>query len=92
MKEATVEINLAVIVMISIGVLMAFFFGVLWPMLDFNFTSTAQCNKAVCNCSEESIRGLPGLHEVEGIMYCTCWDDEEEDRSSDNSFDCLYRG
>ena len=61
-------------------------------MLDFNFTSTAQCNKAVCNCSEESIRGLPGLHEVEGIMYCTCWDDEEEDRSSDNSFDCLYRG
>ena len=92
MKEATGEINLAVIVMISIGVLMAFFFGVLWPMLDFKFTSTAQCNKAVCNCSEESIRGLPGLHEVEGIMYCTCWDDEEEDRSSDNSFDCLYRG
>ena len=92
MKEATGEINLAVIVMISIGVLMAFFFGVFWPMLDFNFTSTAQCNKAVCNCSEESIRGLPGLHEVEGIMYCTCWDDEEEDRSSDNSFDCLYRG
>ena len=45
MKEATGELNLAVIVAISIGILAAFFFGVLWPMIDTNFQRNAQCNK-----------------------------------------------
>ena len=37
MKEATGELNMAAIVAISIGILSAFFFGFIWPILDLNF-------------------------------------------------------
>lgn len=51
MKEATGELNMNVIVAISVGILMAFFFSFLWPATKDNFNRTANCKNANCNCS-----------------------------------------
>lgn len=83
MKEATGELNMAVVVAISIAILAAFFFSYLWPLIDNNFQRTSQCNKAVCDCNL--------LVNNNGIDYCTCWP-EGSDRTSESEFYCLYRG
>lgn len=48
MKEATGELNSVVVVMLAIGVLIAFFYYTLWPMIKQNFNKNSQCSKAIC--------------------------------------------
>ncbi|MBR1414160.1 MAG: hypothetical protein IJ574_05800 [Bacilli bacterium] len=48
MKEATGELNSTVIVVIIVGLVIAFFFSVVWPMIDRDVSDTADCSKAVC--------------------------------------------
>ena len=48
MKEATSELNMTVVVVVLIGSLSAFFFGVLWPRLNGNLHSKTKCSDAVC--------------------------------------------
>ncbi len=48
MKEATGELNTTVVVMLAIGVLMAFFYYTLWPLIRENFEANSQCSKAIC--------------------------------------------
>ncbi len=48
MKEATGELNTTVIVVIAVGVLMAFFYFTLWPLIKENFNKSSQCSKAIC--------------------------------------------
>ena len=52
MKEATGDLNSSVIVVISVGILSAFFFTVLWPMIHNNMQKNINCDKAICNCKE----------------------------------------
>ena len=52
MKEATGELNATVVVMLAIGVLMAFFYYTLWPLIKINFVSNSQCSKAICEKCE----------------------------------------
>ena len=78
MKEATSELNLTVIVVISVGILMAFFFTVIWPMLNGNFTRESSCRKATCNCSEAT----------KNNNMCDCW---VKDSSSEH-FSCPFGG
>jgi len=51
MKEATGELNMSVFVIISIGVLSAFFYTVIWPGMQSNMNRNTKCNKAV-DCKE----------------------------------------
>ena len=48
MKEATSELNLTIIVVIAIGVLVAFFYYALWPSLNDNLQRNSKCGKAYC--------------------------------------------
>lgn len=48
MKEATGELNMTVVVLTMVGLLMAFFFYTVWPMIRSNFVSETNCNKAIC--------------------------------------------
>ena len=71
MKEATGELNLAVIVAISIGILAAFFFGVLWPMIDTNFQKNAENQTGLanrCKCASTKDDLLSG--DESKIFYC----------------------
>lgn len=88
MKEATGELNMAAVVAISIAILSAFFFGFIWPILDKDFKRNASCNKAICNCGDGLIDGKIGLHEKNGINYCTCWDE----KYPDDTFSCVFKG
>lgn len=86
MKEATGELNMTVIVSISIGILAAFFFGVLWPMINENFQKNSQCNKAICNCAKttrESIESETGKKN-----NCLC----KEKSDSETTFYCPFKG
>ena len=48
MKEATGELNMTIVVITLVGLLMAFFFYTVWPMIKFNFVSNTNCSKAIC--------------------------------------------
>ncbi len=86
MKEATGELNMTVIVSISIGILSAFFFGVLWPMISGNFERNSQCNKAVCNCSSETRSAIE--NETGNKNYCLC----KSSKDSQEEFYCPFKG
>ena len=81
MKEATQEVNMMAIVVISVGVLLTFFFYFLWPILNANFTVKSQCSKAACDCVNREV--------VDGVEYCTnCRIDGEPI----DDMRCLYKG
>lgn len=86
MKEATGELNLTVIVSISIGILAAFFFGVLWPMINGNFKSTSQCNKALCDCSKSVREAVE--RDTNLKSHCSCHSKDDEN----NTFYCPFKG
>lgn len=79
MKEATGELNSTVIVVISVGVLMTFFFSYLWPMIHQNFQRESDCNRATCDCSEEVRK------QHDGKCECTHPD-------LDEPIYCVYKG
>lgn len=78
MKEVQGELNTALIVLISVGVLAAFFFSYLWPIIKQNYQSNSQCSKATCNCSKEIRDANDG--------YCLCHIGEGAE------FTCVYKG
>ena len=86
MKEATGELNLAVIVAIAIGILAAFFFGSLWPTIHANFQKTAQCNKAICDCSKEVRETIE--NETGRKSNCLCRNKAEDEET----FYCPFKG
>ena len=54
MKEATSELNLTVIVVISIAGLAAFFYMTLWPMMENNMNRYTKCSVAICGSVKNS--------------------------------------
>ncbi len=86
MKEATGELNMTIIVAISIGILSAFFFGVIWPMINGKFQRNTQCSKAICNCSTEVRNNIE--NETGRKNNCLC-----RNKSGDeNTFYCPFKG
>jgi len=77
MKEATGELNAAVVVVLAIGVLMAFFYYTLWPIMKENFNKNSQCSKAICeNCATADCKTVK------------CHTKEKPDFE----FECTYKG
>ena len=54
MKEATAELGNTLVVVVSVAILIAFFYFVVWPMIDNNFKSQTSCDKAVCEAVPNS--------------------------------------
>ena len=79
MKEATGELNMTAVFAISVAVLAAFFFTVIWPMLRGDFSRNADCNKAKCDCSVEK------RNEHDGNCWCTT-------TKNTSGFECVYKG
>ena len=51
MKRAIGELSSAVLVVISVAILIAFFYYTVWPIIDHNFKTQTSCDKAVCDAS-----------------------------------------
>lgn len=86
MKEATGELNMTIIVSISIGILAAFFFGFLWPMINGNFQKIHNVAKLYVVCSTEVRNNIE--NETGRKNNCLC-----RNKSGDeNTFYCPFKG
>ena len=65
MKEATGELNATLVVVVAVGVLTAFFYFTIWPMLKANLDHTAKCKKAWCE-SEPLSDGMSVVCHIKG--------------------------
>ena len=77
MKEATGELQNTVIVVVSIGVLIAFFYYTLWPLIRNNFESKTSCDNAICE----------QCNNPDGCKTVTC-----KSKDGKNEFECTYKG
>lgn len=82
MREATTEVSLLVIVAISVAIMMAFFFGVIWPHIRNNYQREANCKNAICDCSNAKNNNY----------MCKCWASNKDKASNSNSFTCAWEG
>lgn len=92
MKEATGELNMTVIVAISIGILSAFFFGVLWPMIHSNFEKNSQCNKAICDCTKETRESIESESGLSNKCICSTTKSGLTSGDDDDIFYCPFKG
>jgi len=76
MKEATSELNSTVVVVLAIGVLIAFFYYTLWPIIKGNFDENAKCSEAIC----ETVDG-----DGDGFVEC-------HSKGKAETFECIYKG
>lgn len=78
MKEATGELNTSIVIVLAVGILMAFFYYTVWPILKVNLNKNSQCSKAICEkCNDAA-----------GCKTVTC---HSKDNSSE-TFECVYKG
>lgn len=80
MKEATGELNMTVVVVIAVGVLAAFFYTTIWPIIKNTYVSTSKCSDAVCNHKTLDSNGM-----VECEYY-------KNGVKQGNSFKCVWKG
>ena len=79
MKEATGELNMTVVVVVAVGVLAAFFYTTLWPMIKGSYISSSKCSDAVCDPRTLS----------DGMVTCNYY---KNGRVEGNSFKCVWKG
>lgn len=78
MKEAAGELNSAIIVVLAVGVLMAFFYYTIWPIIKTNLDNNSKCSKAICEkCSDKKGK----------CDYVEC-----HLSGSNETFRCVYKG
>lgn len=77
MKEATGELNAGVVVLLAIGVLIAFFYYTIWPIIKNDLDQ--QCSKAICDaCPADRYP----------CEYVTC----HMRGNPSKEFECAYKG
>ncbi len=81
MKEATSELNSVVVVVLAIGVLMAFFYYTLWPLIKNNFDKNSQCSKAICESCVKNGEPSTDCETVKCHM-----------EGSTEEFECTFKG
>lgn len=94
MKEATSELNMTVIVVITIGLLSTFFFSVIWPRLNSNLKSNTKCSDAICkcesrNCSSSNDCEVMGENGVCKMVKCKLYDKKT---GNESEIVCPYKG
>lgn len=78
MKEAIGELNGSIIVIMAVGVLSAFFFTFMWPVLKDSMEFRSKCSDAICD---------KGFNK-NGRAYCYA----PSDPTKTNVFECPFRG
>ncbi len=87
MKETVGELNATVIVVLAVGVLMAFFYYTLWPILKNNFNENSKCSAAICDKCDSNGDGKVDT----GCDTVTCYR-KGDAHTKANSFQCVYKG
>lgn len=79
MKEATGELNMTVVIVIAVGILAAFFYTVIWPLIGNDFDKNSRCADAICSCKTEACK-------KDGMADCYIKGKES------NKFQCPWKG
>ncbi len=82
MKEATGELNMTVVIVIAVGILAAFFYTIIWPMISNNFTGNAKCSDAICECANNTNK----------CKMANCYVVDENGNKKGNEFQCPWKG
>ncbi len=83
MKESTGMLNATVVVVIAVGVFMAFFYYTLWPMIKRNYSMNADCSRAICDeCTKKDSKGNKNCE----MVTCHLRDDPNTE------FECVWKG
>jgi len=80
MKEATEELSGMLVVAILIGMLIAFFLTMVWPVLHADFERNSSCDKAICG---RTCDGAIKNDVSDGMISC-CY--------KKNDIKCPYKG
>ncbi len=79
MKEATGELNATVVVVLAVGILIAFFYYTIWPIIKYNFEKNTQCSNAICDpCPKANCETV------------NCWTKGSYHKGE--SFECVFKG
>lgn len=78
MKEAMGELNSSIIVVIVVGLLIALFYGMVWPIIKDGLKDNSRCADAVCDVGIKS-----------GEVGVECYSPHDEKKEY---FICPYRG
>ncbi len=88
MKQATGNLNSTVVVLLAVGILIAFFYYTVWPLVKTNFEQNSQCSKAICDPCEADASGKKNCE------FVTCYPRGEEhiEGENGNGFQCVWKG
>ncbi len=86
MKESTGMLNATVVVVIAVGVFMAFFYYTLWPLIKRNYSMNADCSRAICDQCPEDDNGKRNCE----MVKCHLKGDDPND--PDKTFECVWKG
>ena len=78
MRQAVGELNSSIIVVIIVGLLIALFYGLVWPTIKDGLKSNSRCADAVCDVGIK-----------EGKVGVECYSPHVKDKEY---FYCPYRG
>lgn len=76
MKEATGELNATVIVILAVGILVAFFYYTIWPLIKGNYDTRTNCDNAICDNQDA---------DKDGFVECHL-------KGKTETFTCVYKG
>lgn len=79
MKEATGELNMTVVIVVTVAFLAVFFFAILWPSIKNTFIASSRCSDAICYKSTLN----------NGIVKCDYYKNGKLELSG---FECPWKG
>lgn len=80
MKETQGELNMTVVIVVTVGILSVFFFAVVWPQIKDKFIATNKCSDAVC-----------GKVPSNGQVWCRYYD-SKTGKQVGGEFQCPWKG
>lgn len=80
MKEATGELSSAIIVVICVAILIAFFSYTIWPIIKNNFDAQTSCDKAICKT----------IPDDDGTV--TCYMPDKNGKATSKEIKCNFKG
>lgn len=82
MKEATGELNMTVVIVIAVGILAAFFYTTIWPLISDNFNRNAKCSDAICTCTDGTNK----------CKMADCYLVDKNGKEKGEHFQCPWKG
>lgn len=82
MKQAAGELNMTVVIVIAVGILAAFFYTIIWPLISDNFNRNSKCSAAICICNRDDNK----------CVMADCYLVDSSGNKKGETFQCPWKG